>query len=178
MINVSKYVFGKFYGLPLQKVSMYMLFWILLWLLIHFIVVDKMHQRILWKCVNILGSIGMMGVILVVTISSRDNVSELVLQPFASFSEARIQPEMYRSMFMNLFLFFPWGLTLPYVFPGKWKRKVLITLFLTLAFSVLIEYLQYYYHLGRAETDDVICNTLGAFIGTLSYTLSRKFNHK
>lgn len=120
----------------------------------------------------------MMGVILVVTISSRDNVSELVLQPFASFSEARIQPEMYRSMFMNLFLFFPWGLTLPYVFPGKWKRKVLITLFLTLAFSVLIEYLQYYYHLGRAETDDVICNTLGAFIGTLSYTLSRKFNHK
>ena len=52
-------------------------------------------------------------------------------------------------------------------------------MFITIVFAFLlsftVEFLQYYYHLGRAETDDVICNTLGAAIGTLSYTLERKF---
>ena len=40
--------------------------------------------------------------------------------------------------------------------------------------SLVIEFLQFRFYLGRAETDDVICNTLGAAIGTLSYTLERK----
>lgn len=178
MADVSKYIFRRFYGLPLQKVAMYMLFLILFWMLLQFIVVKMIRQRTFWKCINVLGSIGMIVVILIVTISSRGTGTKLVLQPFASFAEARIQPEMYRSMFMNLFLFFPLGLTLPYTLPEKWKCNALLTLLLALTFSIVIEYLQYHYHLGRAETDDVLCNTFGAFIGTLSYILTRKFNQK
>ena len=34
--------------------------------------------------------------------------------------------------------------------------------------SAGIEYAQYRYALGMAEVDDVICNTLGAFIGAAS----------
>lgn len=174
MVNVSKYIFGKFYGLSLQKVSMYMLLLIFLWLLIQFIVVDKMHQRILWKCVNILGSIGMIAVILVVTLTSRENVSELVLLPFASLAEARIQPEIYRSMFMNIFLFFPLGLTLPFALPEKWGKKALIAILFALFFSMNIEFLQYCFHLGCAETDDVLCNTLGCAIGTIAFLCKNK----
>lgn len=155
-----------------------MFFLILVWLLVQFIVDETMHQKTLWKSVNILGSIGMIVVILIVTISSRGTATELVLQPFASFAEARIQPEMYRSMFMNIFLFFPLGLTLPYALPEKWKRNALITVLIAFLLSFTVEFLQYNYHLGRAETDDVLCNTLGAFVGTLSYTLSRKFDQK
>ena len=37
---------------------------------------------------------------------------ELILTPFAALSAARQQPELYRAMLMNVFLFFPLGLTL------------------------------------------------------------------
>jgi glycopeptide antibiotics resistance protein len=77
-------------------------------------------------------------------------------------------------MLMNVFLFFPLGLTLPYALPEKWNRKGLLTIFLAQVFSIGIELAQYHFHLGRAETDDVICNTLGCVIGTLSYVISKK----
>ena len=76
---------------------------------------------------------------------------------------------------MNVFLFFPLGLTFPHVLPEKWKHQVGASILFALLLSVVIEYCQYYFSLGRVETDDVICNTLGAAIGTLSYTLERKF---
>ena len=34
---------------------------------------------------------------------------ELILTPFAALSAARQQPELYRAMLMNVFLFFPLG---------------------------------------------------------------------
>ena len=103
-----------------------------------------------------------------------DEGTEVILIPFYSFVEAQKQPELYRSMLMNVFLFFPLGLTLPYALPEKWNRKGLLTIFLALVFSIGIELAQYQFHLGRAETDDVICNTLGCVIGTLSYVISKK----
>ena len=101
--------------------------------------------------------------------------NEIQLQPFYTFVMAQEQVEYYRTFFMNALLFVPLGLSMPYVLskkPRKW------TVFVTIAFaavlSVGIEYLQYRYHLGRCETDDVIANTLGAAIGTLSYLLYMK----
>ena len=79
---------------------------------------------------------------------------------------------------MNVFLFFPLGLTLPYALPERWRKKVFITIAFAFLLSFTVEFLQYYYQLGRAETDDVICNTLGVAIGTLSYTIERKFFNK
>ena len=75
---------------------------------------------------------------------------------------------------MNVFLFFPLGLTLSNALPQKWHRWVRITL-TTLMGCILsagIEYTQYRYALGMAEADDVICNTLGAFIGSVSLLIA------
>ena len=44
---------------------------------------------------------------------------ELILTPFAALSAARQQPELYREMLMNVFLFFPLGLTLSNALPRK-----------------------------------------------------------
>ncbi len=99
----------------------------------------------------------------------------LILTPFATFIAARQQPELYREMLMNVFLFFPQGLTLSNALPQKWHRWVRITL-TTLICCILsagIEYAQYRYALGMAEVDDVICNTLGAFIGSTSLLIAR-----
>ena len=110
-------------------------------------------------------------IILYTTILTRTpGVSEAILTPFASLTAARIQPEIYREMLMNVFLFFPLGLTLSNALPRKWHRwlRIILTTLVGCALSAGIEYAQYRYALGLAETDDVICNTLGAFIGSTS----------
>lgn len=99
---------------------------------------------------------------------------ELILTPFASLTAARIQPELYREMLMNIFLFFPLGLTLSNALPQKWHRwlRIILTTLIGCILSAGIEYAQYRYALGLAETDDVICNTLGAFLGSTSLLIA------
>ncbi len=102
-------------------------------------------------------------------------IDEVVLQPFITFVLAQQQPELYRSFFMNALLFVPLGLSMPYCLSRKpYKRNIFITIGFACVLSAVIEFLQYYYHLGRCETDDVIANTLGAAVGTLSYCLYMK----
>ena len=99
---------------------------------------------------------------------------ELILTPFATFTAAQQQPELYREMLMNVFLFFPLGLTLSNALPRKWHRwlRIILTTLIGCIRSAGIEYAQYRYALGLAETDDVICNTLGAFIGSTSLLIA------
>lgn len=114
-------------------------------------------------------------VILYATILTRSaGVPEAILTPFASLTAARVQPELYREMLMNVFLFFPLGLTLSNALPRKWHRlsRIILTTFVGCVLSTGIEYAQYRYALGMAEVDDVICNTLGAFVGATSLLLA------
>ena len=98
----------------------------------------------------------------------------LILIPFAAFIAAQQQPELYREMLMNVFLFFPLGLTLSNALPRRWHRwgKIVLTTLVGCALSAGIEYAQYRCALGLAETDDVICNTLGAFLGSTSLLIA------
>ena len=99
---------------------------------------------------------------------------EVVLRPFALLKRARKQREFYRAMLMNVFLFFPLGLTLSNVLPQKWSRwgRVALTTLFGCLLSVGVEYMQYHFSLGMAETDDVICNTLGTFLGACSLLIA------
>ena len=92
--------------------------------------------------------------------------------PFSSFERAKLQPEMYRSMLMNVFLFIPLGLSLPFVFGGGTGKRILFTILVGLLLSITIEAIQYFAHLGMAETDDIICNTVGTAIGSCAYLLA------
>ena len=114
--------------------------------------------------------------ILYITIFARNvGIYKTILIPFGFFIEARRQPEFIRTFFMNILFFVPLGLSFPYVLSKKaYKRNVFITVGFAAVLSAGIEFLQYYYHLGRCETDDVIANTLGAAVGTLSYLLYMK----
>ena len=128
-----------------------------------------------WRCGNLVLMLLVAAAILYATLFSRaEGSTGLILTPFASLTAARIQPEIYREMLMNVFLFFPLGLTLSNALPRKWHRwlRIILTTFVGCALSAGIEYAQYRYALGLAETDDVICNTLGAFIGSTSLLIS------
>ena len=114
-------------------------------------------------------------IILYTTLLTRTpGVSEAILTPFAALAAARQQPELYREMLMNVFLFFPLGLTLSNALPRKWHRwlRIILTTLVGCILSAGIEYAQYRYALGMAEVDDVICNTLGAFIGSTSLLIA------
>lgn len=124
-----------------------------------------------WRWGNLVLVLLMAAAILYATLFSRaEGSTGLILTPFASLTAARQQPELYREMLMNVFLFFPLGLTLSNALPRKWHRwgRIILTALVGCILSAGIEYVQYRYALGLAETDDVICNTLGAFLGAAS----------
>ena len=139
----------------------------------------------LYKGMRIIGAIAAViavGAILYITVLSRSESGAGVdFVPFSSFERAKIQPEMYRSMLMNVFLFVPLGLSLPYVFGGGRGKRILMTILVGFLLSVAVEMVQYFASLGLAETDDVICNTLGTTVGSCAYLLSllwRRLYHK
>ena len=106
---------------------------------------------------------------------------ELILTPFAALSAARQQPELYREMLMNVFLFFPLGLTLSNALPRRWnyRRRIGVTVLAGCLLSAGIECAQYRFALGLAETDDVLCNTLGALLGAASLLVAHAIeSHK
>ena len=151
---------------------------ICLWILILYAVwgyISTHTARRLWLRLNLCSILLSTIAILYTTILSRTpGAREVILIPFAALRSAGANPERFRSAFMNVFLFFPLGLSLSNALPHRWHRwgRIALTTSAACLFSIAIEYTQYHYALGLAETDDVICNTLGAFIGSTSLLLA------
>lgn len=121
-----------------------------------------------WKRVDLgLFIVSVFGVIYTTILSRTIGTSEVCLIPFYSFVLARDQPELYRSMLMNVFLFVPFGAALSQVFPRGWtkRRKIVLALCAGMILSGFVEGMQYCFALGRAEIDDVLTNDLGAVVG-------------
>ena len=128
-----------------------------------------------WQRGNLVLTGLMAGAILYATILVRsEGTTGLILAPFATFTAALQQPELYREMLMNVFLFFPLGLTLSNALPQKWNHwlRIILATLVGCILSAGIEYAQYRYALGMAEVDDMICNTLGTFIGSTSLLIA------
>lgn len=129
------------------------------------------YQRM--RIISSVLAICIIAVILYLTIFSRTSGTRACdWIPFSSFQKAQVQPEFYRTMLMNTFLFFPLGLTLPFVFKGSTVKRILLAILIGFALSAMIEALQYFFSLGQSKSDDVICNTVGTAFGSCSYLLS------
>lgn len=167
-------IYSWFYCLPI--------FYILCLLLIVTAGYLYFQRSIKSQCSGYIGMvlllIGYFAVILSVTLTGRSAALAPIgpeLIPFHSYYVALTggEQELLRSNFMNIILFYPAGLLGYGILPTCWsqKRRVFaITAFCAL-FSIGIEACQYYFALGQAETDDVIHNTLGAWIGATVCTL-------
>lgn len=113
-----------------------------------------------------------LAVIAVITLADRTPGAVPVspeLLPFHSYRAvvAGENPELLRSNFMNVALFYPLGLFGCDVLPENWsrKRRIFTAAVLCVLLSLDIECLQYFFSLGQAEADDVIHNGLGALLG-------------
>lgn len=87
-------------------------------------------------------------------------------QQYVFMFAAEYSSEFWREMIMNVFLFFPFGLTLSSVI--GW-RSVVVGFLMT----VSVEMWQYFTGTGLAQGTDIICNTLGVAAGNLG-TMMRK----
>lgn len=113
------------------------------------------------------------GIIVCVTVFWRGEPTQeqsLDLRPFISYVlYANGQIEMLRECIMNVVFFYPLGLLLGTAFDGvKGKRKYALLLGAGVLLSAGIEFCQWKFHLGFAETDDVIHNVLGTGLGLLA----------
>lgn len=156
-----------FYVQPMNQVYIETIAMYVIWTALMLLLRGKSRRIV--SCIGVVCAVAL---IVLYTIYRRGGSEEAVsLIPFISFINAKTQPEFYRTMFMNMLLFLPLGLSLPFALSEKMKHKVLISILCGLILSVLVEVLQYVFRLGRCETDDVLMNTLGVLIGVTSYLL-------
>ena len=98
-----------------------------------------------------------------------------VLVPFREYTEllhGHNRVFWIKQIILNILLFVPLGILLPMIcdrFKKLWKIVLIGFLF-----SCLIEVMQYITGRGLTEIDDVINNTLGAFLGFLIYACISK----
>lgn len=118
--------------------------------------------------------IQILAVLYITVISRKTGIREFCIVPLYSFVIAKIESEVYRAMLMNVLLFVPLGLTMPYILKGTYKKRLLVLIMNIFFFSAGIEITQYIFGLGKAEVDDVICNVIGAIIGSMAYLISEK----
>ena len=141
-----------------------------------------LHVLVPARVRHIAGYIGMalaLFLIIYSTLMGRtETVGSIVWIPGYSFVRATYSDEYLRMLLMNIFLFVPYGIFVSLAFDRKsFKNTVLISMLSSLGLTIAIEAAQFTFGLGCAETVDVICNVLGAFIGIIPYLIIYLVRH-
>ena len=129
-------MFRLIYTMPLYKVCLVMAMLLVLWAYYRAYLPKK-----LFKAMNLCLLVTSVFAVLYLTVfSRRAGVDDVVLAPFSALREAKAEPERYRSMLMNVFLFFPLGMACANAFSDKMKmrRRVILTVVIGFALSTAV----------------------------------------
>ncbi len=85
--------------------------------------------------------------------------------------------ETFDHILLNVAMFVPIGVLFPFVTDNS-HGKLVSAFSFGMLFSVLIETGQLILHSGTCDIDDIIANSLGAFLGALMITVGLKINKK
>ena len=91
----------------------------------------------------------------------------IILTIFAGYIDLIRQKNWFAFIYLfvgNIIWFVPFGMYVQYI---KKPKKLLYIAFCGFLFSLIIETLQYVFGTGFSELDDLILNTLGAWIGAV-----------
>lgn len=166
----------NFYAFPLKSVYCIIILFIIIWTVLEWLLSNQRGKICLgWRYVNIVLCVFSLSLIVKMTLWGRTvGNREVELLPFYTIYTIPYNNEAIRTMVMNVVLFFPLGLTMPVVL-GRLKNvkcKWLLCIVIGFVISASVEIIQYYFCIGRAETDDVICNTLGCLLGVMPNILA------
>ena len=171
-----KNIMNQFYGLPLGKVTGMIIIAILLWAGTERLTDSSRKAKKCWRYMN--QALCVVAVLLIVRMTLWGRTAgqrTFAWMPFHTLATLSYNDEAIRTLLMNVVLFLPFGLTLPYVLAKveadyrRWFYCILIGCMV----SIGIELLQYCFALGQAETDDVLCNTFGCALGVMADKIGR-----
>lgn len=105
-------------------------------------------------------------VVYALTLSGRfDHGTGVYLMPFTDWFDAEgLRGTKVAFSFLNVLLFVPMGFIFSLLLFGR--HRILLALVVCVAASVGIESLQYVLQVGDVETEDVLFNALGSFLGS------------
>lgn len=169
-VAIFQVILTWFYCLPIIDVVLLMVVVSIMYLVFR----QDLGTKLFWRLVIGLLFFAWVGVIVVATLTDRTPgtiPAEPQLLPFHSYCAVLEgeNKEILRSNFMNILLFYPAGLLLFELLPKSWNRLkcFFFDVGMLAAMSVVIEFCQYRFALGIAETDDIIHNTAGALMGAI-----------
>lgn len=176
-------LFWEIYRSPLRSILLYIFLLVMIWTICARFISRFEKPAIAWRLLNSFLFIIGLGLMIRLTLMGRSVSSRgAELVPFRSLVDARVYPELYREKLMNVFLYVPLGLTLPYLMETISKLRyrtgqevascakiIKTSSFILAVISLVVEITQWIFRLGLAETDDVLTNTLGGLIGVLAY---------
>lgn len=171
--------FQTIYALPILHLSLLMILLLGFWLIINYYLQKKNKEKFIFA-INVILLILGLAFILRLTVFHRNATDSIIhWNPFNLVLESKVQPEYWRSMFMNVILFIPASIALPFVLHSirGFHREVMVSLISMLLLSVFVEALQYFLSNGQAETADVVCNFLGAVIGMIPFMVISSRKH-
>lgn len=168
-----KYIYQFVYGLPFHTTVTLLGLLYIAWREVPKSRVGKRLQKTgRWK--SICAGVFLLWLIILIytTIFSRTEGSCVAfLEPFHQLKVllAGGPKELIRSAWMNVLLFVPGGLLLYELMPSNKQNasSVLFVFIVITGLSFCIEAAQWHWRLGQAETDDIICNAIGALIGII-----------
>ena len=163
------------YEIPIGFLCIAIVFCCVLWIISAYFYMKKTWWRILNATVFIVTFV----MVIMITLLYRESEKKGVfLIPFFGFSAAKQHHDIYNQMVLNVVLFFPFGLSLPFCICTVFKHPVVFSIVFALILSVIIEVLQYVFACGYSELDDVMLNTIGAACGASAYLIACLANKK
>lgn len=167
---MSELQLNEFYRQPMYLVYIETAAMYLSWLAVMLILRGRARRY-----TAVAGVVAAVALIVLYTIAGRKvydvRVAEIV--PFITFVYAKNNSEFYRTMYMNILLFMPLGMALPFALPDRIRRRALITAAVGFTLSACVETIQFAAAIGRFEIDDIIMNTLGTLAGVTVYLIFR-----
>ena len=169
MVTLLQTIFLRFYCLPYGEAAEYMAALGLFLLIAR----ERFGKKCWWR--PVLGGLLLIwiAILFYATVISRTpgQFGPPNLIPFHSYREvgAGGSWEILLSNYMNILLFFPGGLFLCGLLPGRWHwlLRVFVSGAVFALLSGAMEYGQYVWQLGLVEIDDVLHNVLGALLGAV-----------
>lgn len=167
-------IFYWVYARPLWQIVLFMVLAIVIWAILG----ARLSKFGAWRIFNIVIAAVVVFVILYLTILRRSPAegSAATFVPTFNLDKVFTRQGIFESFCLNILLFFPLGLCLPFAMPVKAKNKALLTLACCMVISFIIEFSQGAFALGDFEIADLIANVAGAAFGSLGHAIIKIYH--
>ncbi len=162
---------SRMYEIPSYIYIIGIILAICLWAYLAFLHQGKRKWHI---CNRVIFVLTLFAILFITVLVRSKGATGVYLNPLYAFELAKEFPDVYNQMVLNVVLFLPMGMTIPYAF--KCRFPIALTLSISFFYTLVIEFLQYFLSRGYFEVGDLILNFTGSLIGAGSYIIYKNLH--